>query len=203
MTVGHRLPCIASCVAALALACTELPPLPDRMDAAATDTDADTDADSDADADADADADSDADTESESDTDPLDCAGGRLDEVTGLCWQHPASSGTYEWLDAIDYCTGLVKAEHDDWTLPDRFELTGLLDGCAAEVLDGGEGECDTCAQSEPCNSLFGDDEGMYWSSTEYEPDTDRAWTVRFDGSGVLPLDKGGPLVVRCVHTEP
>ena len=82
-----------------------------------SDTDIDTDSDSDGDSDADADTDTHADDGI--DVAP-DCADGhgRLDENTGLSWQHPRASVCSGWPGANDHCDKLTLGGHNDWRLP-------------------------------------------------------------------------------------
>jgi len=120
---------VALALAALAVACVDLDPLPDRPDAA-TDADADSDADSDADADADADGDSDAD----SDTDTNADAG-----ADGACTNEP----DLEIFDSTD----LVAA------------MTNCLPGCIYGDLAVCVAVCvaeDTGLSAE-CSACFGD----------------------------------------------
>lgn len=173
--------------AALFLSCDDLPPLPNRLDAAA-------DVDTDADTDTDADADSDADTDSAS----LECEGGRFDAATGLCWQNPAAPGQYPWLEAIDYCNGLELAGHGDWILPSRGDFLDLLGGCDDDALGGNAGYCDPCAESEKCTALFGEDLSMYFSSTPY--DADNSWTAYFSTGEVGHDLATAGYWVRCVR---
>ncbi|MFO8072532.1 MAG: hypothetical protein R6V85_11720, partial [Polyangia bacterium] len=71
---------------------------------------------------------------------------------------------------------------HDDWYLPSRDELLGLLDDCEKiSYPDGGsipDYECKKCSESQVCNELFGQEKEIYryWSST-YEYDL--SWEVR------------------------
>jgi len=130
----------------------------------------------------------------------LDCAGGRFDASTGLCWQDP-SVCCYDWQEAIDYCEGLDLAGHTDWTLPSRQDFIDLLGGCDSGVLGGSSGYCNSCAESETCGELFGSDGEWCWSSSPY--DSYRAWRVGF-GYGRVSYDvvsRGRD--VRCVRPGP
>ncbi|MFO8073449.1 MAG: DUF1566 domain-containing protein, partial [Polyangia bacterium] len=131
--------------------------------------------------------------------DPLDCAGGRLDEAGGLCWQHP-NSCCHEWQKARDYCESLELAGHDDWYLPSREEIVGLLGGCDSDVGDGQAGFCDPCSESETCTALFEADLNAYWSSSQDVPGSDQAWSVYFDTGTVAQWYTQCAMVVRCVR---
>jgi len=156
-----------------------------------------TDSDSDADTDSDTDSDSDTDT----DTDSLDCAGGRYDESTGLCWQHPRASGTYEWYEATDYCDGLDLAGHTNWYLPSRNHFIELLGDCDSNVMSGDTGYCNSCDESGTCSALFGSVGGLYWSSSLY--DDNRTWIARFNNGRVYYVIITSDMNVRCVRPGP
>jgi hypothetical protein len=154
------------------------------------DADADTDADPDAGADA-----------GEGDTDAVvDCAGGRLDTITHLCWQEPRADGEYNWLDALTYCTDLELGGHTDWVLPDRGQVVSIFDNCDSEALGDGAGFCDACAESETCSSLFGPDELFYWTSTQFSEDF--SWNIDFDMAGIGTIPTSENAYVRCVRSE-
>lgn len=127
-----------------------------------------------------------------------DCDGGRLDLRTNLCWQDPKADGSFEWQEAIDYCAGLDRAGHTDWTLPSRDEFIELLGGCDSDVLDGEWGYCDSCDESEACSALFGSDDEWYWSLSPC--DSYCAWYVDFDHGYVNGGDVDYGYSVRCVR---
>ncbi len=125
------------------------------------------------------------------------------DNVTDLMWMQcslgqtwsegPACEGTAgirTWQDAVDYCDTSSDAGYDDWRLPDRFELSSLVDyGRYNPSIDIG------LFPSTPSNS--------FWSSSTYAGPQDNAWIVIFDtgdvGNGVKDLG----LNVRCVRLGP
>ena len=156
--------------------------------------------DSDSDSDTDTDTDSDTDSDTNSDTDPHDCAGGRYDQSTGLCWQHPRSEN-YEWQAAIDYCDDLDLAGHTDWHLPSRDDFIELLGDCDSDVAGGGSGFCNLCEESGTCSALFGSDTDWYWSSSSY--DSNSAWVAYFSSGGVNVLIVINDRDVRCVRSGP
>lgn len=63
-------------------------------------------------------------------TQMTDCAGGKLDPATNLCWENPPSEKERTWPDAKTYCDDLDLGGHTDWRLPDIDELISLLKGC-------------------------------------------------------------------------
>ncbi|MBN2494976.1 MAG: hypothetical protein JXR96_10330 [Deltaproteobacteria bacterium] len=86
------------------------------------------------------------------------------------------------------------------YRLPRRHEFVELLGGCDAAALTGKEGECSTCDRSARCSSLFGKDDGSYWSSSSYASDPSRVWGANFAGGYLLGVEKVFPLMVRCVR---
>ena len=145
-------------------------------------------------------------TDMDTDTLPLTCEGGRYDASTGLCWQHPC----VRWFDlneAMDYCESLERGGHDDWYLPSRDEMLGLLDDCEKiSHLDGGgyDFQCKKCSESQVCNELFEQEKEIYryWSSTKKTFDC--FWEVRlYEGLSdwaVVETNFGNS--VRCVRQE-
>ena len=158
--------------------------------------------DNDAGANTDTDTDADTDTDSDSDSDPHDCAGGRYDQSTGLCWQHPTVGGLYEWQVAIDYCNDLDLAGHSDWYLPSRNDFIDLLGNCDSDVMSGDNGYCNSCDESTTCSTLFGSDIDAYWSSSLYDPIN--AWHAHFY-NGYVSIDEidCDDYVVHCVRAGP
>ena len=136
--------------------------------------------------------------DSDSDVDVDDCEGGRYDGSTGLCWQDPKTSGTYEWQEAIDYCGGLDLAGHTDWYLPGRDYFIELLGDCDSDVTSGDPGYCNSCDESGTCSALFGSDGDWYWSSSPYG--SNLAWDVGFYGGHVYYGSVDSYRRVRCVR---
>jgi formylglycine-generating enzyme required for sulfatase activity len=183
----------------------------DASEDAGGDTDADSDNDGDADTDGDTDTDGDADTDtgtksdSDTGTDTLDCAGGRYDESTRLCWQDPAAAGPLGCFDAIDYCASLDLAGHTNWYLPGRDDFVNLLGGCDSAVMDNKSGYCNSCAASATCSSLFGPDADSYISSTWYpfsKPGSSRDVYVDLGTGGIHDDTAWNDFGVRCVRVE-
>lgn len=52
--------------------------------------------------------------------------GTATDFSTGLMWQYPSLKTTKLWVDAIQYCEGLVLAGYSDWRLPNIRELHSI-----------------------------------------------------------------------------
>jgi hypothetical protein len=120
------------------------------------------------------------------------------DNVTGLVWQGCAAGLTgsscgsgsatgYVWSSALAYCDSLSWGGSTDWRLPDRYELSS--------IVDYGRPGINSAAFPATLASLF-------WSSSSYG---DSSW-ARFVGfgSGDVNLDaKRNANYVRCVRGEP
>ena len=105
-----------------------------------------------------------------------DCEGGRLHIANNLCWQDPPAEVSLNWEQANNYCADLYHEGFDDWFLPDRHLYMGILEGCETTVTDGNVGYCNSCAESEICNALFGEDATSYWTSSTHDSET--SWAV-------------------------
>ncbi len=95
------------------------------------------------------------------------------------------------------------KACPGGYRLPTRQEFVSLLGGCDAKVRDGKNGDCNKCANSRKCRSMFGKDKRYYWSSSSYAADSSRAWYVYFYNGYVYNSDKDFDCNVRCVRSGP
>jgi hypothetical protein len=133
----------------------------------------------------------------------LDCAQGRYDPSSGLCWQNPKASGTYDWQSAVEYCERLSVGGHDDWRLPSKRDFVELLGDCDADVLAGHDGYCRSCEERATCSALFGSDGDLYWSSSPCSSDPSRAWPVNFRHGYMFSRGKTNTRFVRCVRSGP
>ncbi len=87
------------------------------------------------------------------------------DNLTSLMWTKNANMAINSWEEAKSYCEDLSYAGHDDWHLPDRNELSSLIDRSKHNpALPGGH--------------PFSDVQNGYWSSTAYSGGTSFAWFV-------------------------
>jgi hypothetical protein len=188
---------------------------------ASGDTDADTDGGTDVDAGQDAGTDEDAGADSDTSGGALvDCAGGKLDQGTGLCWQEPPSTKWMGWDAAIANCADLDLAGHADWRLPSIDELRSLVRGCAATEPAGACGVTDDCLTAScssdacyGCPAMAGPAGGCYWpgglagecggfwSSSQHGGSALLAWGVSFGEGFVYEEDKEQALTsTRCVR---
>ncbi len=123
------------------------------------------------------------------------------DNVTGLSWQGcPAGStgnacdvgaaATYTWPDALAYCDGLNWGGHQDWHLPDLFELQSILDfGSTTAPID-------TIAfPATPLN--------VFWSSSSVAYSPGNVWAIPFSGASYTYGSSVDEHHVRCVRSGP
>ena len=122
----------------------------------------------------------DTDLDTGSDVSMLDCAGGKYDPVSDLCWEDPVNEDVYleEHWDAVEYCWFLEKDGHDDWRTPSIDEFRSLIRGCPATELGG------ACPSSDvdPYEGVY--DEICAWGcwDEDVEP-TECYWDSSLSGS--------------------
>jgi len=105
------------------------------------------------------------------------------DLVTGLMWQQADDGVEKSWQKAFDYCENLTLAGHDDWRLPDIYELETILDaGKYAPAIN---------EEIFQCRSSY------YWSSS-YTNNFE--WGAYFDYGYVKQFENSG--YARCVRLE-
>lgn len=105
------------------------------------------------------------------------------DTETGLIWQRTYVSDK-KWQQALDYCENLTYAGHDDWRLPNKNELTSLVN----------------YAKYGPASDFPGMPSQYFWSSSTRAGNTSYAWSVYFSGGYVNTYGKAGTIYVRCVR---
>jgi hypothetical protein len=177
------------------------------------------------DAGVDADADTDSDSDADSDDDEDFCLPGEVQQPeTDLCWWRcplgqtwdgDTCEGSAPWMnwcqasgitlnnhcEAIDegtsQCEALLGA---GYRLPTNLELANLLGNCESDVLNGGNGYCDTCETSATCSGMFGDDSDWYWSSKHYGSFAHHA---RFSQGLLFQYGLIYGSAVRCVRSGP
>ena len=108
------------------------------------------------------------------------------DNRTGLKWQKEYATGK-TWQQALKYCEDLSYAGYTDWRLPNKNELTSLVN----------------YEKSGSPYSYFPDmPSNFFWSSSTHLGDTGYAWRVGFDKGGVDGSYKTSSINVRCVRSE-
>jgi len=106
------------------------------------------------------------------------------DTETGLVWQK-SYVGDKTWEEALAYCESLTYSGYSDWRLPDKNELSSLVN----------------YGKYHPAASDFPDMPSEYfWSSSTYIYGTNLAWLVDFDGGYVSSYNKTNSYYVRCVR---
>jgi hypothetical protein len=111
---------------------------------------------------------------------------------TGLMWQKE-DDNTYRTRDgANSYCEALVLGIYDDWRLPGKKELTGIIDFSIPWT-------------GPTINwSYFPGTESLpYWTSTDFAGDASIGWSVYFGHALVFEYSKNENLRVRCVRGDP
>ncbi len=109
------------------------------------------------------------------------------DNNTGLIWQRQDDGTLRTWDQAIAYCTGLNLGSLSGWRLPNRLELTGIVNYGPP-------------SPGPAIHTAFtGTKSSYYWSATPWAINPVLAWEVYFDDGEVLPADKGLARYVRCV----
>jgi hypothetical protein len=146
------------------------------------------------------------------DDDPMtDCAGGKYDSTTELCWQDPPAENKLYRSAASEYCNELEIEGHSDWRLPEIGELISLFRGCdlpddsdvAFHLLEWGGCEwyqgpgAGGCYWSEELHGTC--EGGCYQSKTDYGPGI-QSFVACFESAETLNYENGFPSYVRCVR---
>ena len=135
-----------------------------------------------------------------------------IDSSTGLMWQQVDDGNMYNWYraagvveaalnpdGAIDVCGNLTLGGHNDWRLPTKDELKGLVwcsNGTSTPLPDGDS--CGSGYNSPTINSIFSCRPDIYWSASGY--DEISAWFVYFDEGFAAWSYRSLNFYVRCVR---
>ena len=112
------------------------------------------------------------------------------DNETYLMWQD-TSNTRLNWESAIDHCEGSTFAEYEDWRLPNFNELYSIVD----KNVSG------TTINSSFTNIANGNlYPNIYWSSTSYNQDDTKAWTIKFENAENTRESKDDLNYIRCVR---
>jgi hypothetical protein len=139
-----------------------------------------------------------------SEPDPMGASGQfvTIDRETKLIWQGCAAGQTNaaaactgsavgsSWQAALSYCEGLSWGGFSDWRLPNRAELTGLVDVSRVNP-------------STDIAAFPGTPASEFWSSSSFHISIDSAWTVRFSDGLAGDFVKISSGYVRCVRPGP
>ena len=110
------------------------------------------------------------------------------DNVTGLMWQREDDNIYRTWDAAMSYCQDSGLGGYNDWRLPSKKELMGLVNyniPYPGPTID---------------TNAFPVTNSWYWSSTTYAVNPGSAWVVYFYGGSVGFDGKGYNGYVRCVR---
>ena len=116
------------------------------------------------------------------------------DKQTGLIWLRDTrfDNKKIPWQKATDFCQSFELGDKKDWRLPTRDELINLLDTSKwFPALPEG--------QPFKLRDAAYKDGGGYWTSTDYEGDSNYAWRITMDkgrvgkshrlmGAGIWPV---------------
>ena len=116
-----------------------------------------------------------------------------IDKITGLEWQREDDNDTKTWNEALDYCANEIGnngtfSGHNDWRLPDIFELQSIVDYGKA---------------TDPAIQITffpNTDSSEYWSASGKANDSARAWDADFGNGVVFSNVKTNLNFVRCVR---
>jgi hypothetical protein len=120
------------------------------------------------------------------------------DNITKLEWQGCAaglsgdvcatgSASTKTWSDALASCNSLNWGGHNDWRLPDRYELQSLVN-------------YNTYNPAIDTTAFPGTPSNWFWTSASYAYNTSNAWYVDFSYGDVNNNSKTNNYYVRCVR---
>ena len=113
----------------------------------------------------------------------------------GKRWKGKACSGER----MSSYWTKAMRVCPDGYRLPTQQEFMALLGGCHKQRRAGDYFDCNTCAKSKTCRSMFGKDMGRYWSSSPW--DDSSIWDAHFRLGIVFVHKKLDDFSIRCVRT--
>lgn len=107
------------------------------------------------------------------------------DTSTGLAWQRKGDGTPRDWDAAIAYCSALDLGGKNNWRLPEKAELSGIVVKGAVPAIDG---------------AAFPDTEpDRYWTATTDIYNSGVAWYVHFETGNTVSWNKSHEYQVRCV----
>jgi len=111
------------------------------------------------------------------------------DTSTGLMWRQATAAGTMTWEEALSYCEDLSFAEYTDWRLPNRKELSSIVDFRTSYPAINADWFPDTASSK-------------YWSSTTYSYANANinAWLINFSEGNNYYIYKSSSNYVRAVR---
>lgn len=111
-----------------------------------------------------------------------------LDSVSGKMWQDNEVSMSLKmnWDDAKEHCRKMVLGGHDDWRLPTKRELLGIVDKTRKDI--------------KIVDVFVNASDFVYWSSSVPKGDLPLAWRVDFDDGKAHWGGKRFTFHARCVR---
>ncbi|WP_116963613.1 DUF1566 domain-containing protein [Fastidiosibacter lacustris] len=122
------------------------------------------------------------------------CADAKIDNLTGLMWQHNARNGGHTWHHLTNAATGAKTCGYTDWRLPDLGEMLSLVNyGSAGTPRDWLLGQ-----------GFFYDIPGdaYYWTSTANSQNSNQAWLVDIMNGSTRVHNKGSYEVATSPTTR-
>ena len=109
------------------------------------------------------------------------------DSTTELQWQDDTLGNVMNWTAAIEHCEELELGDHSDWRLPNKNELTSIVD--------------DTQYNPSIYSIFENVASSYYWSSTTYASHSGTAWCAYFGSGYQNGHGKTDSHYVRCVRS--
>jgi len=128
------------------------------------------------------------------------------DNATGLTWEKLSKDDSihdkdrfFTWANAFAVKIAELNADrfagHNDWRLPNLFELETLLNIDAAKIgpdtFDEFDQNCSAICTVLSCSCIEWSASSLYWSSSTYQKNKLLAWGVNFNDGIVRAADKG------------
>lgn len=137
----------------------------------------------------------------------MDCAGGKYDPSTNLCWQDPPSDSQFNLTSATTYCAGLNSSGAGGWRVPTYTEVLSLrrgTEGCVVICSSGLGPGMNGCYWPPDLRGTC----GVYLSSTTRTDPTLGPCVRAFAFTGAFGADQCGVVDnisdhLRCVRTGP
>jgi len=118
-----------------------------------------------------------------------------VDNNTSLIWQDDNDTKNIRknWLESISYCENLNIGTYNDWRLPNKNELSSIVD----------HSRYAPSINTAVFKNVISDSSSYYWSSTSDFNDSNNAWIVGFSfGNFIVPSAKDTIKYVRCVRNH-
>lgn len=113
--------------------------------------------------------------------------GSVTDLATGLTWQQQDDDIVKNWVDAQNYCSGLVLGNRSNWRLPNIKELASIVDY--------------RLESPAIANDIFPSSHGTYYLSASSDAsNSSDAWYIDFQDGDSITIPKTSPGYVRCVR---